>query len=349
MWDGAGWTSLGVGLNEATFALHLHQGSLFAAGRFIIAGAVSANHIASWDGAVWTALGSGLDNDALALTTFDAGAGPDLIAGGLFTAAGGATARGIARWSGGQWSAMGTGLQGGARAATALAVHDDGSGSALYVGGSFLGAGGTPSPNIVRWDGSSWSALGSGLNGVVNALAVYNGELIAAGDFTASGATSMSRLARWDGVAWSAFTTGANGTITALQVVNAPSGQLLLAGGLFSMIGSTSASNIAFFDGLAWSALGAGASSQVRAIEPVTDGWRVGALATTPAGFPAQSFKEWLPCLATPGDLNGDGFVNSADLATLLSQWGLAGVSGDLNGDGVVNSSDLATLLSNWG
>ncbi len=48
-----------------------------------------------------------------------------------------------------------------------------------------------------------------------------------------------------------------------------------------------------------------------------------------------------------PGDLNGDGLVNGADLANLLSQWGGAG-SADLNGDGIVNGSDLATLLANW-
>ncbi len=47
------------------------------------------------------------------------------------------------------------------------------------------------------------------------------------------------------------------------------------------------------------------------------------------------------------GDLNGDGAVNSADLATLLSLWGTAGPT-DFNSDGVTNSADLATLLANW-
>ncbi len=50
---------------------------------------------------------------------------------------------------------------------------------------------------------------------------------------------------------------------------------------------------------------------------------------------------------STP-DLTGDGVVNSADLAILLSQWGGPGF-GDLTGDGVVDSGDLAILLSNWG
>lgn len=50
------------------------------------------------------------------------------------------------------------------------------------------------------------------------------------------------------------------------------------------------------------------------------------------------------PC---PGDYDGNGFRNGADLATLLSAWGSAG--GDITGDGQTNGSDLATLLSGWG
>ena len=48
-----------------------------------------------------------------------------------------------------------------------------------------------------------------------------------------------------------------------------------------------------------------------------------------------------------PADLNGDGFVNGADLAMLLGQWGSPG-SADLTGDGVVDGADLAILLGAW-
>jgi len=54
-------------------------------------------------------------------------------------------------------------------------------------------------------------------------------------------------------------------------------------------------------------------------------------------------------CTASiPGDLNGDGVVNGADLAILLGAWGGTGL-GDINGDGTVNGSDLALLLGAWG
>jgi len=54
-----------------------------------------------------------------------------------------------------------------------------------------------------------------------------------------------------------------------------------------------------------------------------------------------------------PGDLNGDGVVDGADLLILLSQWGVCGdpndCPADLNGDGVVDGADLLILLGNWG
>jgi hypothetical protein len=51
------------------------------------------------------------------------------------------------------------------------------------------------------------------------------------------------------------------------------------------------------------------------------------------------------PCIA---DLDGDGTVGGADMATLLGQWGGTG-SGDLDSDGTVDAADLATLLGAWG
>ncbi len=49
-------------------------------------------------------------------------------------------------------------------------------------------------------------------------------------------------------------------------------------------------------------------------------------------------------------DLDGDGDVDSGDLAILLGNWGPnAGHPADFNGDGMVNAADLAVLLGTWG
>lgn len=52
------------------------------------------------------------------------------------------------------------------------------------------------------------------------------------------------------------------------------------------------------------------------------------------------------------GDLTGDGHVDGADLAALLSCWGCVGghaAATDLDGSGVVDGGDLGVVLSAWG
>jgi hypothetical protein len=56
-------------------------------------------------------------------------------------------------------------------------------------------------------------------------------------------------------------------------------------------------------------------------------------------------------CPSTPGDVNGDGCVDDADLLAVLFAFGQTG-SGqpeDVNGDGVVDDADLLTVLFNFG
>jgi len=66
------------------------------------------------------------------------------------------------------------------------------------VGGAFTTAGGVSANGIAKWDGTQWSALGSGMNaGVVWALTAYNGELIAGGNFTTAGGQVSAYWARW--------------------------------------------------------------------------------------------------------------------------------------------------------
>jgi hypothetical protein len=51
-----------------------------------------------------------------------------------------------------------------------------------------------------------------------------------------------------------------------------------------------------------------------------------------------------------PGDINGDGDVDTEDLLALLAAWGpCEDCPEDINGDGVVDTEDLLILLGNWG
>lgn len=50
-----------------------------------------------------------------------------------------------------------------------------------------------------------------------------------------------------------------------------------------------------------------------------------------------------------PADLDGDGFVDAADLSVLLGDWGGPEIRSDLNFDGSVDAVDHAILLGDWG
>lgn len=52
-----------------------------------------------------------------------------------------------------------------------------------------------------------------------------------------------------------------------------------------------------------------------------------------------------------PGDVNGDGCVDDADLLTVLFNFGQSGsgLPEDVNGDGTVDDADLLLVLFNFG
>lgn len=236
--------------------------ALYAGGEFTAASGIAANHIARWDGVSWQALGAGIDGTVLALASFDDGNGAALYAGGTFTTAGGIAASNIASWNGRTWSALASGTSDAVRA---LHVYNEPSSGedALFVGGSFLTAGGLQAKRIARWDGRAWSMLGTGMDGAVRAFATYDygtgSKLYAGGDFGTAGGTPAGRVARWDGSSWSALTGGnANGFVRAMAVANVGGGPLLYVGGDFNILGGIEFGRIAAFNGSSWQVVGQG-------------------------------------------------------------------------------------------
>jgi hypothetical protein len=176
-WDGTQWSPLGSGMNDVVNALKVFNDgtgpALYAGGNFSMAGGVAASHIAKWDGTQWSALGLGTDAvGVLDLELFNDGTGPGLYACGPFLQAGGVVVNHVAKWNGKQWSALGSGL--GNNNAHKLVVFDDGTGPALYVGGTFTMAGGMPVSRLAKWNGKQWSAVGSGVDDTVFSLAVFD-------------------------------------------------------------------------------------------------------------------------------------------------------------------------------
>lgn len=290
-WNGSVWAAIGTGMERPVVAVApLPDGHYVAAGSFTRAGSTAARHIARWDGADWLPLGSGPGFQSLAAVTTmgngDIVAGgnngltfpniarwngatwtllgsgvngtahcflrlpnDDLIVGGRFNTAGGVPANFVARWDGAAWSPLGAGMNNGINAAIhALLRMPNGD---IIAGGFFNTAGGVNASHIARWDGTTWSPLGSGMDLAVLALGLLpNGDLVAAGDFTTAGGVNANRVARWDGTSWWPLGSGANSRVNALLVL--PAGDVLI-GGRFTSAGGNSVVGLARWSGSAWS------------------------------------------------------------------------------------------------
>lgn len=120
----------------------------------------------------------------------------------------------------------------------------------------------------------NWSALGTGLNGLVNCAVVGpDGNLYVGGAFTlAGGVANTVRIAMWNGTTWVALGTGALDNQVLCLAFDA-AGNLYAGGSFTQMGGVASTSRIAKWNGSTWSALGTGAAdTDVDAIVVGNDG-----------------------------------------------------------------------------
>ncbi len=247
----------------------------------------------------WVSLGSGIGGYGSSTMVYAlAVMGTDLYVGGFFYTAGGVWAvNNIAKWNGSAWSALGSGMTGVMNNTTpsvfALAV----SGTNLYVGGNFTMAGGVSATNIAKWDGSTWSALGSGVTPGVRVLAASGTSIYAGGGITTAGGLPAINIAKWDGSAWSALGSGISGGPNPGVYALAVSGASLYAAGWFTSAGGVAAKCIAKWDGSVWSALGSGIDGVNNAVVEAlavsgTDLYAGGGF-TTAGGVPANWIAKW--------------------------------------------------------
>jgi len=271
------WSTLGRGVNWHVYTLALLQnGELMVGGLFSSVRDVPVNRIARYNPATgaWSSLGSGISGLS------GTGNGPlvqglavlpdgDVIVGGNFTNAGGVPANNIARYNPatGVWSALGSGVSSANFAtplAKALAVLPSGD---LIVGGRFSTAGGVPANNIARYNFSTgvWSALGTGVNSVVDSMVVLpNGHVLVGGLFTTAGGVSSQGIARYNPVTgvWSALGSGVGGQNAYVASFAVLPGGDVLVGGYFFTAGNLPANGIARYNPSTgvWSAVGSGVS-----------------------------------------------------------------------------------------
>ncbi|MDO7877481.1 T9SS type A sorting domain-containing protein [Hymenobacter sp. ASUV-10] len=281
-WNGTSWSALGTGpaAYSNIYSIAVIGSTVYAGGDFTTGSGSTAsvgNYIAQWNGSAWTSLGTGAANGTNYYVRAMLPLGSDLYVAGDFTQAGGMPASRIAKWNGSAWSALPFGVANGALDGTINAVAI--SGSDVYVGGTFTQVGTVAAARVAKWDGSTWSALGSGVaGGQVHALALLGSDLYVGGNISIAqaGGGFFFYLGKWNGTAWSSLGTNPNGAVYALAAL----GSDLYVGGQFSQAGGANAGNIAKWSNGTWSPLlegtHNGVGSTVRAMAVMNNALYVG-------------------------------------------------------------------------
>jgi hypothetical protein len=112
-----------------------------------------------------------------------------------------------------------------------------------------------------------WSALSTGPDSTVSALAYSNNRLYVGGAFANLGAVAAAKIGYWDfnTSTWNAMGTGAaGGNVSSLFVM--PNGDIIAGGTFTSMGGVGSTSEIARWNGSAWTAYGNATGGDVRTL-----------------------------------------------------------------------------------
>lgn len=296
-WDGQEWTSFGQGTNDHVRTIAVDtQGKIYVGGSFLFR---------FWDGDGWNVVGGGVGWGFYYVNTVHYG-NDNVYIGGRFFSAGYdqysfndeneyntiGVAR-IARWNVNEekWYTVGEGGNGVVGEINTIATGQFGE---LYIGGRFTIAGNIEVSNIARWDGTTWTSLGGGVNGEVYAIAADGEYVYVGGIFTHAGEVPVNRIARWDGEQWIDLDGGVHGYIVQAIEIN---GNDVYIGGFFGEAGNVEAHNVARWDGTQWHSLGDGVFNGVQgvvyALASHGEDLFVGGSFTQAGGSSANNIARW--------------------------------------------------------
>ena len=183
----------------------------------------------------------------------------ELVVAGRFSEIGGTSANSIARWDGLGWKPLGPGLSLGVGTGVEIgAVYDlEVFHDALIACGTISSAGELRFGGVARWDGNSWSAMGSAGFGYATTLAVCNGELaIGCYNYQIEDVQSYG-VALWDGTRWR---RGLEDDSQWYVLSLFADGRDLIASGINLNFVGTPLQTLAPFDGTQWHEMDSGFS-----------------------------------------------------------------------------------------
>lgn len=281
-WSGTVWTQVGEAFNGSVRALTLMQsGEIIAGGEFFFLINDEANiGVAKWTGTEWVPMGGGVPFVVFSMVTMPNG---DVVAGDYDAH--------VSIWNGSNWAPLGNRNSGGAAFAMTVMPNGD-----LVVAGGFDNWGQCCPWKypVTRWNGTTWTKLGSGMdNNVYALLPLPDGSFLAAGEFNSTDGYPTPYVARWINSEWTTMDQGAgmNAQVTALATL--PNGDVV-AGGNFTESNGVSTNHIAFWDGSDSVPLGSGVNESVSALAVLADGDVIAGGAFTAAGdVTANRIARW--------------------------------------------------------
>jgi len=368
LWDGAQWASLGgvfSGLNAIT-ATAVFQGDLYVGGRSVYLESTSNGEIFRYNGQQWSKVGPfGLGpSNGLAMRVYQ---GKLIIASSTVFSAGAASYGPLATWDGASVGSIFVPTF--VNSIDALTEYN----GDLIIGGNFTNAFGVGANCIVRWNGTNFASLGTGITGTsttgrrVRTLETYRGELIAGGDFATAGGMPMPYFARWtdNPTPWVAVSPESKPVNQGLTLtLNAAA-----ASGYANVSYQWKRNGVAISDGPGGASAGGGTVSGASGtLGSPSDGASVtltiAAVQASDAGAYTIEFDNTCNAatssIATvsvntcPGDLNADGFVNDTDFGIFSTAYDTLmcnaasmpiGCLSDWNGDSVVDDADFQVFV----
>ena len=310
-WNGTGWTGLGNPFTGEFSDLAVSGTDIYAAGND---NTQRAGSVVKWNGTRWEALGQVTKPerypwvDILAIEA----AGTDVYIAGHFSLVDGTPAQGTARWDGTRWYGIGswngvgeTYLPPGqiinVASVRAIAI----SGQDVYFGGTFSSpAGLLRADGVAKWDGSRWSALGSGKYRAPAAFAKSGTDLYAAGYFTNDGGATSSRVAKWNATDWTplpSWTTPGADTAQFIEAIAVSGSSIYVGGGSQDPATGAHRGFVQHWNGSGWSQLGSGMTgpswphrlARVYALAVVNDVVYAGGDFTDAGGTSASMIARW--------------------------------------------------------
>jgi len=269
-WDGTHWSAMGTKYytpNPKFFGTY--QGDLVAVGE-----SVQLGYVGRWNGSSWSTIGT---IGTAGMSPPQYGYAAQEFHGDLYVAsvAGDRYEGGLARWNGVNWQSLGTTLSYEGEPYNASGISLCLLGDSLVVGGQFDHAGSLPAGNIAVWDGAAWHAMGDGLTGdpntvgnEIDAVAIWNGHLVAGGAFSNSGIQPVQGAAIWDGVSWQQLGTN----VIYVRSFCVADG-VLFASGEFRLQDGTEVHSVARWTGSDWHILGSGTAGYPYPSIGVYDGY----------------------------------------------------------------------------